>query len=82
MLRMDSKHMRVHVKPVLCPYIGCPVRVAEQRDMGRHVETHLPEDSRLHFECPDCKRKILREDNLLRHRENLHGIPQVGRAAE
>ncbi|KAH8781385.1 hypothetical protein F5883DRAFT_171715 [Diaporthe sp. PMI_573] len=68
------KHLRQHVKPVVCPYTGCPMKVAEQRDMRKHVETHKPRESRLPFPCPDCGKNLTRGDNTSRHRKKAHGV--------
>ncbi|KAI8625487.1 hypothetical protein F5Y19DRAFT_479593 [Xylariaceae sp. FL1651] len=69
------KHLRTHIKPVLCPFKGCPLgRTAEQRDMERHVKTHNSaawdhgsSALRDEFQCRDCKQTFTREDNWKRH---------------
>lgn len=72
--RDRNKHLKTHFKPVLCPYTGCPTTTAEKKEMKRHVETHKPQTSRQRFQCPDCGKAYLREDNLDRHRERAHVV--------
>lgn len=74
MLTMPRRHIKTHVKPVLCPYTGCPTSMAEQRDMRKHVETHKNQTARLRFPCPDCGKKFTRHDNIPRHQEKAHGV--------
>ncbi|KLU81184.1 hypothetical protein MAPG_00278 [Magnaporthiopsis poae ATCC 64411] len=79
----SRKHMRTHLKPVICPL--SPLcngwRTAEQRDMIRHVRAHhpawaarqpnLPQGG---FPCDLCKQVFTRKDNLRKHEKDIHGI--------
>lgn len=71
-LTEPSKHMKQHVKPVLCP--KCEERRAEQRDMQRHFEVHQPQATRPRFHCPYCDSQFTREDNVPRHLQSAHGV--------
>ena len=69
-----SKHLRKHIRPVLCP--SCDERQPFQRDMRRHVVTaHTALASRLgitppYMACRYCGMQILnRKDNLVRHEQ-------------
>ncbi|TLD28606.1 hypothetical protein PspLS_04266, partial [Pyricularia sp. CBS 133598] len=80
-----KKHLRSHVKPVLCPFRFtqltpmCYHQTAEQRDMKRHVRSTHHEWARIHnllgprISCDRCGAEFTREDNLLRHVGRRHG---------
>lgn len=72
--RDRNKHLKTHVKPIPCPYTGCPLSTAERKEMKRHVETHKPRASRPLFSCPDCGKMFTRVDNIPRHQESAHGV--------
>lgn len=59
--------MRTHVQPVRCPY--CHKRMAEQRDMERHVKTHMKAEKLV---CEDCGTHFTRDYNLARHKREIH----------
>lgn len=71
-LTISRRHIKRHVKPVLCPY--CPMRSAEQRDMRNHVDTHKHQDARIRFPCPVCGQKFTLQYNNLRHQNQAHGV--------
>ncbi|EHA49475.1 hypothetical protein MGG_00080 [Pyricularia oryzae 70-15] len=79
-----SLHLRVHVKPVVCPFMFSPItpqcdrRTAGQGDMKRHVLAHhrawaerkgLVDGEHV---CPHCGDDFTRSDNLTRHIRNTH----------
>lgn len=72
----DRKHMRQHVRPVVCP--RCPFSAAEQRDVRRHVErAHNTLAKQLWevndpFACALCAQIFTRKDNLQRHYRRKH----------
>ncbi|KAI6498100.1 hypothetical protein MCOR07_005664 [Pyricularia oryzae] len=79
-----KKHLRVHVKPVVCPFMFSPItpqcdrRTAGQGDMKRHVLAHHRAWAkrkglvdREHV-CPHCGDGFTRSDNLTRHIRNTH----------
>ncbi|KAJ4392037.1 hypothetical protein N0V93_005658 [Gnomoniopsis smithogilvyi] len=68
------EHYRKHVKPVLCPQLGCRVRTAKQRDMRKHMETH---GNHRTFICETCLETFTRSYNLDRHLLNQHGITRA-----
>lgn len=82
-LRIFKKHMRTHLKPVICPLsLLCGGRrTAEQRDMIRHVRAYhsvwasrqqnLPQED---FVCDICRQTFTRRDNLRKHERDIHGI--------
>ncbi|KAK1673151.1 hypothetical protein BDP55DRAFT_233021 [Colletotrichum godetiae] len=55
------KHFRLHFKPVLC--LACPKRMAWQRDMQKHYDTHF---KRPRYRCR-CGKDYTRMDNLKKH---------------
>lgn len=66
--RDRKKHIRNHVKPVLCR--KCQIRTATQRDMERHMKTHSKNRER--FRCDICSQTCARFDLLERHVKKQH----------
>ncbi|TLS24885.1 hypothetical protein PpBr36_09075 [Pyricularia pennisetigena] len=85
LLHAHRKHLRSHVRPVVCPFRFCPItamcyhQTAEQRDMKRHVRSNHREWAKMHglagpdFVCEHCAMHFTREDNLVRHVRSQHG---------
>ncbi|KAK8034152.1 hypothetical protein PG993_009147 [Apiospora rasikravindrae] len=78
-MRLARKHLRVHVKPVLCPWrkdkrAPCYVQKAYPRDMDRHVDTHHTSKKGVEskHKCKVCKKTFARKDHLKRHVDNFH----------
>jgi uncharacterized C2H2 Zn-finger protein len=65
------KHIRTHVKPVLCPM--CQHTNQTQPIMRRHLETHFVKkkggDALI---CELCNADFTRRDNFLRHTNKQH----------
>ncbi|KAK1520857.1 hypothetical protein CABS01_05362, partial [Colletotrichum abscissum] len=55
------KHFRTHCTPVICPV--CPKRMAWQRDMRKHYDTHF---KRPRYKCR-CGKDYSKMDNLNKH---------------
>ncbi|PLN83961.1 hypothetical protein BDW42DRAFT_163931 [Aspergillus taichungensis] len=70
------KHMRVHVRPVICPW--CETTGANQVDIRRHVELYHRERALERwivigpFSCDQCPKEFTRKDNLQKHVRNQH----------
>lgn len=56
-----------------CQYCG---NMFLERDLGRHLETHLPKELRKRFYCSECGDKsFARLDILQKHQTSFHGRP-------
>ncbi|OHF02102.1 zinc finger protein 664 [Colletotrichum orchidophilum] len=60
------KHYRAHYRPVICPV--CEKRMAWNRDMRKHFETHF---KRPRFQCR-CTKDYSKMDNLKKHMKKMN----------
>src|ERR1700712_867229 len=75
MLTMSRHHARRYEKrPYNCDFDGCNASFLYPKDLRRHRTTHT--GSKV-FRCPICPKSFSRKDNLRRHVQNEHGLPDA-----
>ncbi|PMD12715.1 hypothetical protein NA56DRAFT_652254 [Hyaloscypha hepaticicola] len=74
-----NKHLDTHVKPHFCTFAGCSHRAAKQRDMRRHMTSHVLSPGSTVYYCPSpsCThskggKPFTRPDNARRHVVKMH----------
>jgi hypothetical protein len=82
LLTFRRKHLDYHVKPYLCPKIGCNRRAPTPKDLKRHLLSHGRSSEMNVYYCPhpECGHSLHgqeppfpRCDNALRHIKQMHG---------
>ncbi|KAM3502722.1 hypothetical protein MY10362_004662 [Beauveria mimosiformis] len=72
---LRRKHVKKHVKPLKCAYYAvCKFQSAEQRELDRHMQVHLPEEEKTVYKCKHegCTKAYSRSDKLAKHEREKH----------